>query len=77
MRPISLCCVHYKIVSKILCDRLKRIMPTLIFNTQGAFVLEHLISDNIIVVQEMIHALRTNDGVAKDYMAIRTYMSKA
>lgn len=76
-RPISLCNVCYKIISKIMCTRLKKFLPHLISETQSAFVARRLITDNVLVAQEMFHALRTNTSCKKQFMAIKTDMSKA
>ena len=76
-RPISLCNVGYKIISKILSSRLKRILPELISETQSAFVAKRLITDNILVAQEMFHALRTNPSCKEKFIAVKTDMSKA
>ncbi|CAA7024087.1 unnamed protein product [Microthlaspi erraticum] len=76
-RPISLCNVSYKIVSKILCNRLKRCLPKIISETQSAFVAKRLITDNILIAQEAFHALRKNSMCKTKYVAIKTDMSKA
>ncbi|XP_023633877.1 uncharacterized protein LOC111829331 [Capsella rubella] len=77
LRPISLCNVGYKVISKVLCQRLKLVLPRLISETQTAFVAGRLISDNILVAQEMFHGLRTNPSCKGKFMAIKTDMSKA
>lgn len=48
-RPINLCNVLYKMISKVLANRLDRILPSIVSQTQCAFVLGHLISNNILV----------------------------
>ena len=77
LRPISLCNVGYKIISKVLCQRLKGLLPNLISETQYAFVSGRLISDNILIAQEMFHGLRTDNSCKDKFLAINTYMSKA
>lgn len=75
--PISLYNVSYKIFSKILSNRLKRILPTLISETQSAFVAKRLITYNILVAQEVFHALRNNPSCKAKFVAIKNDMSKA
>ena len=76
-RPISLCNVSYKIISKVLCQRLKKVLPQRISETQSAFVAGRQITDNIMIAQEMFHALRTKLGGRVKRMAIKNDMSKA
>ncbi|XP_073151780.1 uncharacterized protein [Henckelia pumila] len=56
-RPISLCNVTNKIISKLLYSRLKSVVGGLISHIQSGFVPGRMISDNILLAQELTHIL--------------------
>ena len=60
--PIGLYNVTYKLVTKLLVPRLKEILSSVISPTQVSFVPKMQITDNIIVMQEMLHTMRYNKG---------------
>lgn len=57
-RPISVCNVVYKVISKILASRLKGFIPTLVGPTQSAFTTGREISDNVILLREILHSFK-------------------
>ncbi|KAL0014213.1 hypothetical protein SO802_001282 [Lithocarpus litseifolius] len=76
-RPISLCNVLYKIFSKVLANRLKKILPSIITKHQSAFTKNHLISDNILVAFETLHSMNNHKSRKSGFMAVKFDMSKA
>ncbi|KAL8157814.1 hypothetical protein AgCh_002506 [Apium graveolens] len=77
MRPIALCNVLIKVITKVLANRLKGLLDNIVSPTQSAFVPGRMISDNIMVSFEIMHYLKRRKFGKEGYMALKLDMSKA
>ena len=75
-RPISPCNVIYKIISKVLVNRLKQVLPQIILPTQSAFVPGRLIINNVLVTFETLHTMHSRQKGKKGSLALKLDISK-
>ena len=59
-KPISLGNVVSRILSKVIANRLKQVLPMVISNAQSAFILDRLITDSMTVAYELLHRMINN-----------------
>ena len=56
--PISLCNFMYKVISKVMVNRIKPFLGKIIIENQSAFVVGRQIHDNIVIAQEVFHYIK-------------------
>ncbi|XP_060965331.1 uncharacterized protein LOC133034293 [Cannabis sativa] len=76
-RPISLCNTFYKCLSKIIANRLKLVLHSIISINQSAFLQGRQITDNILLANEIIHAIHSRRSGKIGWAAIKLDMEKA
>lgn len=75
-RPIALCNVIYKTITKVIANRLKPLLNNIVSPTQCSFIPGRHSYDNVIIAQEVIHSMANKKG-KKGFMAIEVDLEKA
>lgn len=70
-------CFFYKLISKILANRFRNILPLIIDEAQSAFVPRRGITDNVLLAFGILHAIRHNKSSKSGVLALKLDMSKA
>lgn len=76
LSPISLCNVIYKLLSKVVVNRLKACIPKLVSPYKVGFVPGRNIHENIIIFMEIMHSMQNMKSGKGDFI-IKVELSKA
>lgn len=77
LRHIPLCTVLFKIITKLLSNRMKSILNDVISLNQSAFIWNRLISDNLLIAHEIGHYINRHRTRRVGVGALKIDMSKA
>lgn len=75
-RPIALCNVYFKVITKIIPTRLRYMLACIIHPSQSAFIPQCYLNDNIIINHEIMYYLNKKRGKTS-YMATKIDIAKA
>ncbi|XP_060969677.1 uncharacterized protein LOC133036919 [Cannabis sativa] len=75
-RPIALCNVAYKVISKVIATRLRSMLHKSVSPNQAAFIKGRHIAENTMIAREIIHSMKRRRG-KKGFMLIKLDLEKA
>ena len=75
-RPIGLCNVCYKVISKILVNRMRPLLNKIVGLAQVAFVPNRSITENVVLAQEIGHSFKLTRK-RKGYLGVKLDFQKA
>ena len=76
-RPIALCNFLYKLLSKFLANRLKKVLHKCIVDSQSAFVHGRSHLDNALEAIKLVHYMKTKTKGNEKSVALKLDISKA
>ena len=53
-RPIACCNTIYKCITKLLSEKLNKILTDIVSDSQGAFVVSRIILHNVLICQDLV-----------------------
>ncbi|KAL8115300.1 hypothetical protein AgCh_021954 [Apium graveolens] len=77
LRPISLCNVLMKIITKVIVNRMKGMLDSVISENQSAFIAGRQITDNVMTSYEVMHYLKRKRRDIEGFVALKLDMSKS
>ena len=66
----------YKIISKVIANHLKPLLNSIVLEAQSAFIVDRLITDNILIAFESLHYMKTQSLGKEGFMALKLDISK-
>lgn len=75
-RPISICNIVYKVISKVLARRIKPYMNQIISKAQSAFIARREISESVVLLREVLHSFRQK-SYRNQQFCLKVDLSKA
>lgn len=72
-----MCNLVYKIISNILTNQLKKVLSEVINLNQSAFLEDRLITDNKLIVHEILHSLKNEGSMGSSSLALKLDRAKA
>lgn len=76
-RPISLCNVNYKIITKTIANKLKGILEEIISNSEFSFLLGRVIIDNVVIGHECLHFIKGKARGKDGWVVMKLDLGKA
>jgi len=76
-RPISLCNVILKIITKTLANRIKQILPNIVHKNQSAFLSGRLVTDNSLITFETFHYINKPRKKNNGFVGVKLDIAKA